>query len=39
LLYENDSYSINQGECLLLPAGIDKVRFQATSAQLIEIYL
>jgi mannose-6-phosphate isomerase len=39
LLYENESYAINQGECLLLPAGIDKVLFQATSTQLIEIYL
>jgi len=39
LLYENESYSINKGECLLLPAGIGKVLFQATSTQLIEIYL
>ncbi|MEN8815719.1 MAG: type I phosphomannose isomerase catalytic subunit [Nonlabens sp.] len=38
-VYEGESYSIIQGECILLPAGIDKFNIEATAAQLIEIYL
>jgi mannose-6-phosphate isomerase len=39
LIYEKETYCITQGECLLLPAGIEAVCFKATTAQLIEVYL
>jgi mannose-6-phosphate isomerase len=39
LIYEQQTYSMTQGECLLLPAGIEAVSFKAKTAQLIEVYL
>jgi mannose-6-phosphate isomerase len=38
-VYEEESYSIKLGECILLPAGIDNFNIEATAAQFIEIYL
>lgn len=38
-IHKDESYSIKQGECLLLPAGIDQFDIEAMSCQLIEIFV
>lgn len=39
ITYKDTSYQLNYGETILIPANIDRIKIEASTAQLLEVYL